>query len=245
MTLLIISFFAGMLTVLAPCILPILPVIIGGSVSGSESRKRNRLKPYVIIGSLALSIVVFTLLLKASTAFIEVPPSFWTGLAGSILILFSITMIFPNVWAKFASKFSFSKSGNKWLAQGEKKGGFKGDVIMGVALGPVFSSCSPTYFVILATVLPVSYFLGIIYLLAYALGLSLILLLIALIGQRFTNKLGKLSDPNGWFKKTIGFLFLLVGLSIITGFDKTVETYLVEMGVDFTGIEHSLLEKVN
>lgn len=241
MTLLIISFIAGLLTVLAPCVLPLLPVIIGGSVSESH----NRLKPYVVTGSLALSVVIFTLILKASTALISIPPSFWTTVSGLILVVFSITMIFPSVWENISTKLTFGRAGNRWLAKGSKRGGFTGDVVMGMALGPVFSSCSPTYFVILATVLPASFFLGTIYLFAYAIGLSAILLLVALIGQRFVGTLGKLSDPRGWFKKGIGILFLLVGLAIMTGVEKDIETYLVNLGFDFTGIEQRLLEKVD
>ena len=241
MTLLIISFIAGLLTVLAPCVLPLLPVIIGGSVSESH----NRLKPYIITGSLALSVVVFTLILKASTALISIPPSFWTTISGLVLIVFAVTMIFPSVWGKISTKLTFGRAGNRWLAQGSKRGGFTGDVVMGMALGPVFSSCSPTYFVILATVLPVSFLLGTVYLIAYAIGLSAILLLIALIGQRFVGTLSKLSDPHGWFKKVIGILFLFVGLAIMTGVDKDIETYLVSLGFDFTGIEQILLEKVD
>ena len=136
-------------------------------------------------------------------------------------------------------------AGNRWLAKGSKRGVFTGDVVMGMALGPVFSSCSPTYFVILATVLPVSFFLGTVYMFAYAIGLSAILLLIALVGQRFVGSLSKLSDPRGWFKKGIGILFLFVGLAIITGVEKDIETYFVNLGFDFTGIEQTLLEKVN
>ena len=241
MTLLIISFIAGLLTALAPCVLPLLPVIIGGSVSESH----NRLKPYIITGSLALSVVVFTLILKASTALISIPPSFWTTISGLVLIVFAVTMIFPSVWGKISTKLTFGRAGNRWLAQGSKRGGFTGDVVMGMALGPVFSSCSPTYFVILATVLPVSFLLGTVYLIAYAIGLSAILLLIALIGQRFVGTLSKLSDPHGWFKKVIGILFLFVGLAIMTGVDKDIETYLVSLGFDFTGIEQILLEKVD
>ena len=240
MTLLVISFIAGVLTVLAPCVLPLLPVIIGGSVSDA----RSKLKPYVITGSLAISVVVFTLILKASTAFITIPQSFWTSLSGVILILFAITMIFPGVWEKFSGKFQFGLAGNRWLAKGSKKGGFTGDVVMGLALGPVFSSCSPTYFVILATVLPASFFLGTVYLFAYAIGLSTILLLIALLGQRFVGGLNVLSNPRGWFKKGVGVLFLLVGLAIMTGADKEIEAYLVGLGFDFSGIEHTLLERV-
>ncbi len=73
MALLLIAFVAGLLTVLAPCTLPLLPVIIGGSVSGESNFKRA----CIIAVSLGVSVFVFTLLLKVSTLFINIPQSFW------------------------------------------------------------------------------------------------------------------------------------------------------------------------
>ena len=242
MTLLIISFIAGLLTVLAPCVLPLLPVIIGGSVSSP----RNKWKPYIITGSLALSVIVFTLLLKVSTAFIDIPQSFWTYFSGGILIVFAVSMLFPNMWSKLGHKTGIGTWANKVLAKGDKKENFTGDIIMGAALGPVFSTCSPTYFVILATVLPQNFFIGLINLIAYALGLSLILLLIALLGQKFTSKLNILSNPEGIFKKVIGVIFLIIGIGIMTGLDKKLEILILDSGYfDFTSIENRLLENTD
>src|SRR3989338_9998715 len=95
MTFLIVSFIAGVLTVLAPCILPLLPVVIGSSAAG-----RSRYTPYIVVGSLALSIILFTYLLKASTVFIMVPPQFWTYLSGGILLLFGVALVFPSLWER-------------------------------------------------------------------------------------------------------------------------------------------------
>jgi len=61
MLFLLLSFLAGVLTILAPCVLPVLPVIIGGSLSTTKGEKY---RPYVIAASLAASIIGFTLLLK-------------------------------------------------------------------------------------------------------------------------------------------------------------------------------------
>lgn len=242
MTLIIVSFVAGVLTVLAPCILPLLPVIIGGSVSDS----RSRLKPYVVTLSLAISVIVFTLLLKVSTAFIDIPQEFWKWFSGIILILFAVSMIFPNLWAKVGHKTGIEKWSNKLLAKGHQKGGYAGDILMGASLGPVFTTCSPTFFVILATVLPQNFFVGLLNLIAYAVGLSAILLLISVLGQKFANRLGTLSDPRGWFKKIIGVIFLLVGLAIISGFDKDFQTYVLEKGFfDVTKLETKILDKVS
>ncbi len=53
-------------------------------------------------------------------------------------------------------------------------------IATGAALGPVFSTCSPTYSLLLATVFPVSFVAGIGYTLIYAIGLSLMLTIIAI-----------------------------------------------------------------
>lgn len=237
---LIVSFIAGVLTVLAPCILPVLPVIIGSSAAG-----RSRLTPYVVVGSLAVSVILFTYILKVSTAFIMVPPEFWTYLSGGILVLFGLTLLFPTLWENIPGLSKLSVSSNKLVGAGMKKQNFWGDVLVGAALGPVFSTCSPTYFVILASVLPTSLALGTLYIFSYTLGLSLALLLIALLGESLAARLSGLADPKGWFKRILGVLFILLGMMIATGFDKQLQVIILESGFfDVTKIEQSLLQRI-
>src|SRR3989344_6727781 len=160
MAFLLVSFVAGVLTVLAPCILPLLPVVVGSAASG-----RSRWTPYIVIGSLSLSVIVFTFALKVSTAFIMVPPQFWTYLSGGILMLFGIALLFPSLWENIPGLAKLQSGSNKLMGSGYQKKSFWGDALIGASLGPIFSTCSPTYFVILASVLPVSYALGTLYLL--------------------------------------------------------------------------------
>ena len=240
MTLLIVSFLAGVLTVLAPCILPLLPVVLGSSASG-----RSRWTPYVVVGSLALSVIVFTFILKASTAFIMVPPEVWTYLSGGILALFGLTLIFPGLWERVPGMARLSSGSNQLVGSGYQKKSLWGDALIGAALGPIFSTCSPTYFVILASVLPASFALGSLYILSYTLGLSLILLFIGLLGERFASRLSGFADPRGWWKRGIGILFLVLGVSIALGYEKKLETAILDSGYfDITKIEQKLLERV-
>lgn len=240
MTLLFLSFIAGVLTVLAPCILPLLPIIIGGSVQ----QEGHRFKPFIITASLAVSIVVFTLLLKVSTALIDVQEHLWSTISGVIIIIFGVISLFPTLWEKFSVRLNLTGRSNKLLSASAQKKTYWGEILMGASLGPVFSSCSPTYFVILATILPQSFAKGILYLIVYALGLALILLLIALVGQRFVKRIQWAADPNGWFKRGLGILFILVGIFVITGADKKVQTYILDKGYfNVTMIEDALLEK--
>ncbi len=237
MLLFLISFLAGVLTVLAPCILPLLPVIVGSSVSGAD-----RGKPYRIAGALALSVVLFTLALKWSTAFISIPPEAWTAISGGIVAIFGFSLAFPSLWEKIPLLSKLSVSSNKILGAGYQKKSISGDFIIGAALGPVFSSCSPTYFLILATVLPRSIAAGLADLIAYAFGLALALLLISILGQKLVDKLGAAADPHGKFKRTLGVIVLLVGVLILFGIDKKIETRLLGAGWSFTSIEGRLLQ---
>jgi cytochrome c biogenesis protein CcdA/thiol-disulfide isomerase/thioredoxin len=242
MFLLLISFIGGVLTVLAPCILPLLPVIIGGSLTGGEGSIFNTKKALTIIISLGVSVILFTLLLKVSTLFITIPPYVWTLISGGIILILGIVTIFPALWeSKFLARLS-SKS-NMMMGAGNKKNSFVGDIIIGASLGPVFSTCSPTYFIVLATVLPVNPALGMIYLLAYTIGLCLSLLIVSLVGQKVLTKLDIAADPKGLFKRVLGIIFVLVGLAILSGFDKTLETSITGAGFfDVTKIEQKLLQ---
>ncbi len=239
MLLLLVSFLSGVLTVLAPCILPVLPVIIGGSVQGGQ-QKRN---PYLITGSLVITIVLFTLLLKFSTVFINIPQSVWSAISGGIIILFGLISLFPRAWDALNVKLRLGNRSEQLLNNSRERKTHLGDILIGLSLGPVFSSCSPTYFLILATVLPRSIATGIIYLIAYALGLGLVLLLISLLGQRFIQRARWAANPNGWFKRSLGLLFILVGIFILTGTDKRVQTALLENGYfNITNVEQSILQ---
>lgn len=243
MELIPISFLAGVLTVLAPCILPLLPVIIGGSIDADHKSIK---RPLIITGSLAISIVVFTLLLKASTAFITIPDAFWSYFSGIIILIFAFTLLFPDAWAKITNKFSHGKleqGSQKLMYKMFKKEGTGAAIVLGAAMGPVFASCSPTYFLILGTVLPASFATGLVNLLAYALGLAAIMLLIAFLGKRVMKVMNVAANPKGWFKRGLGVLFLVVGVSIMFGLDKQLETYILDQGYfGITELEERLIE---
>ncbi|MCA9385616.1 sulfite exporter TauE/SafE family protein [Candidatus Dojkabacteria bacterium] len=238
MELIPLSFLAGMLTVLSPCVLPLLPVIIGGSLQDAKDTWR----PVIITVSLAISLVLFSLILKASTFFIAVPPMVWSLISGIIVLIFGIITLFPNAWEGFANKFKLSNSSNKLLQESSQKEGVGGKILMGAALGPVFASCSPTYGLIIATILPQDFTTGFINLIVYSIGLSLLMFIIAIFGQSAIARLKWAADPDGWFKKVLGVLFIIVGISVITGADKAVATYLVERGIfDATQLEQQFI----
>ncbi|HVX90416.1 MAG TPA: cytochrome c biogenesis protein DipZ [Candidatus Paceibacterota bacterium] len=236
MALFFISFLAGVLTVVSPCVLPLLPVIVGGTIAGGTNVKRA----LTVTLALGASVLAFTFLLKASTLLISVPQSFWSYASGALIILIGIATLFPRIYDQLPFMAAFNRDSNKLMSSGYMRQTFWGDVIVGAALGPVFSTCSPTYFIVLATVLPASLALGVADMLAYVIGLCAFLFLIAIAGQKLVGNLATAADPNAWWRKALGILLILTGLLIVTGYAAAVEAPLYTI-FDETKVEQKLL----
>jgi peptide methionine sulfoxide reductase msrA/msrB len=235
-TLFISSFLAGLLTALTPCVLPLLPVLIGSTAASSNPKK-----PWIVTLSLGLSIVLFTLLLKASVFFIDVPEVFWTTLCGGIVFVYGVFLLFPSLWDVLSLKLGLGRNAQSWLLKASSADSLWGAILVGAALGPVFTSCSPTYLLILATVLPAHFIAGLLYLLIYVFGLMLVLGLIAYFGQRMIMRLKWASHPEGLFKRSMGALLVLVGLLVASDSTKSIEASLLNSGYDPSKIEQQWL----
>jgi cytochrome c-type biogenesis protein len=232
MALLVLSFIAGVLTVAAPCVLPLLPVIIGGAVvdAAKDRSERQWLRPILIAASLGVSVVIFSLAIKGTTALLGVPQTVWQILSGGIVTLLGVYFLWPHLWEVLALKSGIVNRSNAALGKAYQRRGWAGTILIGAALGPVFSSCSPTYALIVATILPASLGQGLAYLVVYAFGMSATLLLIAYLGQAFVARLRWMANPNGWFKRIVGIAFILVGLAVIFGLDKDLQAFVLEQG---------------
>ena len=220
------AFIAGILTTLAPCVLPLLPIIVGGSIGKPSAEARKR--AYLIAASLGASVIVFTLLLRATTALIDIPALTWQLVSGIILITLGVVSIFPRLWDALSAKLSLQRRSNKQLVAARERGGTAGAILTGAALGPVFTSCSPLYLYVIVAVLPASFAEGVVLLLAYAIGLCGTLLLVSLLGQKVIGKARWIANPDGNFKRVLGIIFILVGVAVILGLDKDLQFWILE-----------------
>ena len=239
MLLLLGAFFAGMITVLAPCVFALLPVIVGGSISGNVQDKR---RPLIITASLAISLVVFTVLLKATTLFIDISPEVITYISGGIIVGVGVVTLFPQIYERIILFFNLQAKSQQLLGKSSGRGAVIGAIITGAALGPVFSSCSPVYAYLIATVLPVNFGLAMLYITAYVIGLSLMLLLIGYVGQKLIRKIKFAANPRGWFQRSVAILFIVVGVLIISGYDKRFQTFVSQnTPFNFDGLSAKLI----
>jgi cytochrome c-type biogenesis protein len=221
------ALLAGALTTLAPCALSLLPVVVGGSVSGAADGAAVR-RAVIVTGSLGASVFVFTLALKASTALLDIPPSAWRWLSGGLLVLLGVAAIFPGLWDRVAVASGLSGRSARGLSAAHRRGGTVGAVLTGAALGPVFTSCSPLFAYVVVTVLPAETARGLALLTAYVVGLVAVLFAIAVAGQRLVLRLRWAADPDSAFRRGLGVLFVVLGVLIATGLMQDVEAWVLE-----------------
>ena len=216
-----VSIIAGMLTIFAPCIFPLLPVLLGASVGSRQRHKATR-----IIISLLASVLIISLLLYALTSVFPIQQSLLRAISGLLLLFIGTTMLFPDLWEKVTAR-TLSQSSNGLLAKAMKNDSAFGDYLVGAALGPVFSSCSPTYGIIVATILPVSVFDGLFYLVCYLIGLGVVFSLIAIAGSVITKRFSWIANPHGWIKRIVGIIIIFIGILVLFNIDKLFEAWLL------------------
>jgi len=244
--LLVGAFVAGVLTTLAPCVLPLLPVVVGESVVPSQvhaagggpsgattlaapaRRLTGTPRAVVVTASLGVSVLVFTLLLQASTAFIGVPRQVWQTLSGGLLVVLGVVLVLPHAWDRVSTRLSLGSTTGRRLVAARSRDGVAGAVLTGAALGPVFSSCSPLYGYVIITLLPAEPVFGLALMLTYVVGLCATLLVVALAGQRAIRRLRWAADPDAWFRRGLGVLLVAVGLLVLSGLDHALQTWVIE-----------------
>jgi len=224
MSLYLLSLIAWVLTVLAPCVLPILPVIIWWSViDGKKSR------PWLIILSFAVSIIIFTLWLQYLVTQFWISQKNLTFISAWILIVFWIVLLFPKLRNFVMEKTWIENATNS--AKNSHGSWFGGDILLGFILGPIFNTCSPTYTILVSNILPVDFLTWLTHILVYVFGLSVVLLLIAYGGRSVIKKMKWAANPNGVFKKIIAWILILLWVSILMWWDKDLEAFLVTNGL--------------
>src|SRR5712691_7124347 len=123
-----IGFLAGVITVVSPCILPVLPIVLAGGASGKGRR------PFAIIAGLVVSFTVFTLAASSLLSALGLPHSVLRNLAIAMLFVLAATLLFPQIAILLERPLAFMSR----RRGGDLGGGF----LLGVSLGLVFVPCA-------------------------------------------------------------------------------------------------------
>ncbi len=226
----LLAYAAGALTILSPCVLPLVPIVLGSAA------QRHRFGPLALAGGLvgSFTIVGFAVaVLGASTGF----DGSGVRLFGAVvLVLSGLVLLVPRIQAALSNLAT--PLGN-WAAQrqaGLERFGLAGRAAIGVLLGLVWSPCvGPTLGAATALAaegkdLPTVAFV----MLSFGFGIASVLLVLALATRGFLARWGgKLRSGGNRAKQVLGGLLIAVGLFIITGADRSAEAWVVAASPDW------------
>lgn len=235
LVLIFFAFIAGVVTVLSPCILPVLPIVLSGSVGGDKR------KPLGVVTGFVLSFTFFTLFLSAIVQATGVSADSLRSFSIVILVLFGISLLVPAVqqWIEVL----FSKLANRGPKQKGPVTSFWGGVVVGVSLGILWTPCvgpilaSVISLAITGSVTGSAFFIT----LAYSLGTAIPMLAITYGGRQLLTKNAWLLNNTGTIQKAFGVLMILTAIGIYFNVDRRFQTYILETfpqyGVGLTALE--------
>ncbi len=214
-----VAFVAGVVTALSPCMLPVLPLILAGSVSSTDRRR-----PYVIIAGLVVSFTVFTLTGGALLSLLGLPEDLLRDLAIAAMLVMAASLLSRRVaWLLERPLLFLTRRRPSTDGSG---------LVLGFSLGLVFVPCAGPVLAAV-TVLAASGEIGLRIILvtgAYAIGAAIPMLAIAIGGQRLTTGVGFLRAHAESTRKVAGVVLGVGALAIAFGLDQEITTRLPTYG---------------
>jgi len=216
---------AGLLSILSPCVLPLVPVLAAGAVAA------HRFGPMALGAGLAVSFTVVGLVIATIGASLGLDPDTFRMVGALLLIAFGLVLLMPRLQNAFARLTSrLSDSGNNVLARitGE---GLTGQFLVGSVLGIVWSPCVGPTLGAATTLASQGKSLPQIALLMLIFGIGAAAPLVALGSlsrSRFVAIRGHLMSTGHYGKQVFGLLLVATGCLIATGLDKSLEAWLLD-----------------
>lgn len=220
-----LALLAGILSTLSPCVLPLLPLVLGAAVS------EHRLGPVALAAGLALSFVAIGMFVALFGFALGLDQNVFRATAAVLLIAIGVVLMVPRWQAQLAVAAGPVSNWTQSRPGGFSAGGLTGQFLLGVVLGAVWSPCVGPTLGAASLLAARGENIGAVTLtmVVFGLGAALPLLLLGLLSReallRWRERL--LAAGRGG-KALLGALLLAIGVLILSGFDKKLETALVE-----------------
>jgi Cytochrome c biogenesis protein len=231
----LIAFLGGLLTVLSPCILPVVPFLFAGV-------DRTRSSILLTLGGMALTFALVSSLAVVSSEWVIQANNTGRHVALVVMALFAMSLISARISGWLASPFVLL--GNRLDPETRKMSGPLGSLMIGVATGLLWAPCAGP---ILGVILTGAMLQGAnaqtsLLLVAYGLGSALSLGTLIFAGRGLVNRLKASIPVSGWLRRATGFAVLAAALVISSGADKTLLAGASSEGVSV--LEKGVLESV-
>lgn len=231
--LLLFAFLSGLVTISAPCIWPILPIVLSATVVGGHR------KPLGITLGVLVSFGLLTLFLSSILAIIPFDPNILRYFAVVVLVFFGLTLIIPalsRIFEGWVSRLSGRFQTNNTST------GFVSGFVTGLALGVVWAPCAGPILATIATLAATQKIsVELVWVtLFYCLGIGIPLFLFATLGRHIFTKTRFFSKYTGHIQQIFGIIMLLTAVLILSNYDKVIEANLLNYFPSYSQFLNSL-----
>lgn len=225
-----LAFVAGLLSTLSPCVLPLLPIVLGAASA------EHKLGPAALAAGLALSFVAIGLFVATIGFSIGLDGDFFRAFAAVLMIAIGAVLMLPALQVRLAA--AAGPLGN-WTEQrfgGFSTTGIGGQFMVGLLLGAVWSPCVGPTLGAASVLAAQGKDLGAVALtmFAFGIGAALPLLILGMLSREAMMRWrDRMLGAGSGLKKVLGALLVLIGVLILTGADKRIEAGLVAIMPDW------------
>jgi cytochrome c-type biogenesis protein len=220
-----LAFLAGLLSILSPCVLPLLPIVLGAAAS------EHRLGPAALAAGVAASFVIIGLFVATVGFAIGLDGDLFRTAAAVLMIGVGVILTIPSLQMRLAAAGGPISNWADHRIDALPSRGIAGQAGVGLLLGAVWSPCVGPTLGAASVLAAQGRSLGqvAITMIAFGVGAALPLVVIGLLSrQALMRWRDKLIVGGKGAKIALGLLFIGLGVMIVTGFDKRLETVLVE-----------------
>lgn len=218
------ALLAGLVTIAAPCILPVLPILLGAAVG-----QKSRLRPLFITLGFITMFSLAEIFLASVSIKLGIRPDLLRQISIFLFFVFAVFMIWPHPFEVLTQYLNgYINKANKIGTQAGT-GNF-GGFVLGLMLGAIWAPCAGPTFGIITSLIFASKDLvsaGIL-VFAYAVGAGIPMLIIAYGGQFVTTQVRWIARYSTRIQQVFGVIILLVAIAMYFNYDTKLITILLD-----------------
>jgi len=220
------AFVAGLLTLINPCVLPLLPIVIASAFQS------NRFGPLALAAGLVVSFTVIGVGITAFGHLLGIDIDMINRIAAVIMILFGILLLIPQSQGWLTAMTSpLANKANQRLDT-VKGDGLAGQFLVGTLLGAVWSPCiGPTLGGAIGLAAAGENMVAATFtMLAFGVGVAVMLTALA-YGSRevLAKRRGALMKAMPWTRPVLGASLLIVGVVLFMHWHRAIESWLLDV----------------
>jgi cytochrome c-type biogenesis protein len=221
----ILAYLAGVVTILSPCVLPLVPIVLGGAVSA------HRFGPYALASGLVIAFTGFGLLIATAGFAVGLTPKLLNQIAAVLMIAAGLILMSHALQERFALAAATATGALNSRVATFTPDGLSGQFALGALLGAVWTPCvGPTLGAAIALASSgeaVGY--AALVMLAFAVGTVTPLLGLMLVSRDALHRnKGSLVTAAKYLKPGLGALLVLTGVLFLSGLMSAWEAFILD-----------------